>query len=241
MIDRSLNYGRPVIRRFLEHSRPYRSVLDIGAGGGADLMSARAVEPEARLHAIEVWPPNVQALERQGVSVHRLDLEQDALPFGAGSLDVVIANQILEHTKEIFWIFHEVARALRPGGQFIVGVPNLASLHNRLLLLCGRQPSVIKSASAHVRGFTRPDLLHFLASAAPGIFTERDHAGSNFYPLPGVLARPLAAALPTLAWGLFMRLEKTGTYDGQFVGFPEHARLETNFRRRALHTRSSEK
>jgi SAM-dependent methyltransferase len=229
MIDRSLNYGRPIVRRFLEAARPYRSVLDLGAGKGADLLAARAVEPGSALHAVESFPPNVAALEAQGVAVTGLDLEREALPFADGACDVVIANQILEHTKEVFWIWHEIARVLAPQGQVILGVPNLASAHNRLLLLLGRQPSVIKTASAHVRGFTRGDLLQFLAEACPGVFGLREHAGANFYPLPPALARPLARALPGLAWGLFLRLQKQREYQGEFLAYPARARLETNF------------
>lgn len=229
MIDRSLNFGRPLVRRFLEDARPYREVLDIGAGNGADLLTARAVEPACRLHAIEVWPAYVERLQKQGVEVASLDLERDRMPFGDESIDVVIANQILEHTKEVFWIFDQVARVLRVGGQLIIGVPNLASAHNRLLLLIGRQPSVIKTASAHVRGFTKPDLLQFVDHAWPRGLRLRDHGGANFYPFPPALARPLARALPTLAWGLFLRLEKTRPYGGEFLAFPERARLETNF------------
>lgn len=229
MIDRSLNYGRPIVRRFLAAARPYRRVLDIGAGQGADLLAARAIEPECRLHAIEAWPPYVERLRDEGIEVFNLDLERDPMPFEDEAIDVVIANQILEHTKEVFWIFDQIARVLRVGGQLIVGVPNLASGHNRLLLLFGRQPSVVKTASAHVRGFTRSDLLRFLDEAWPGGFRLRDHAGANFYPFPPVLAKPLARLLPTLAWGLFLRLEKTRSYDGAFRTFPERARLETNF------------
>jgi SAM-dependent methyltransferase len=229
MIDRSLNYGRPVVRRFLEAARPYRRVLDIGAGQGADLLAARAVQPDCALHAVEVWPPNAEHLRRHGVDVVALDLEREPLPFEAAALDVVIANQILEHTKEVFWIWHEIARVLAPRGQLILGVPNLASAHNRLLLLLGRQPSVIKTASAHVRGFTRRDLLQFLEEACPGVFALRDHAGANFYPLPPLLAQPMARALPNLAWGLFLRLQKQAEYRGEFIAYPARARLETNF------------
>jgi SAM-dependent methyltransferase len=229
MIERSLNYGRPIVRRFLEAARPYRQVLDLGAGKGVDLLTARAVQPDCALHAVEAWPPNVALLEEQGIGVVGLDLERDALPFADRSIEVVIANQILEHTKEVFWIWHEIARVLAPAGQLILGVPNLASAHNRLLLLLGRQPSVIKTASAHVRGFTRGDLLQFLALACPGVFAVREHAGANFYPLPPALARPLARALPGLAWGLFLRLQKQRDYQGEFLAYPARARLETNF------------
>jgi predicted SAM-dependent methyltransferase len=67
----------------------------------------------------------VEELKSLGVSVFALNIERDALPFEDGSVDIVIANQILEHTKELFWIFHQVSRVLPVGGQFIVGVPNL--------------------------------------------------------------------------------------------------------------------
>ena len=229
MIDRSLNYGRPIVRRFLEASKPYRQVLDLGAGKGTDLLAARAVQPDCMLHAVEAWPPNVALLEEQGIGVVGLDLERAALPFADRSIEVVIANQILEHTKEVFWIWHEIARVLAVGGQLILGVPNLASAHNRLLLLLGRQPSVIKTASAHVRGFTRNDLEQFLGEVCPGLFVVRDHAGANFYPLPPLLAQPLARALPGLAWGLFLRLQKQAEYHGECIAYPARARLETNF------------
>jgi SAM-dependent methyltransferase len=229
MIDRSLNFGRPIVRRFLEESRPYGIVLDIGAGNGADLLAARQIEPDCQLCAIEAWPPYVERLREQGVEVASLDLERDPMPFADEAIDVVIANQILEHTKEVFWIFDQVARVLGVGGQLIIGVPNLASAHNRLMLLLGRQPSVIKTASAHVRGFTKPDLLGFVDEVWPGGLRVRDHGGANFYPFPPALARPLARALPTLAWGLFLRLEKTRPYGGEFLAFPARARLETNF------------
>ena len=229
MIDRSLNFGRPVIRRFLAAADPCRSVLDIGAGRGEDLLSARAVHPGAALHAIEVFPPNVEILRHHGIRVVELDLERDPFPFADETIDVVIANQILEHTKEVFWIFHQITRVLATGGQLVIGVPNLAALHNRVLLLLGRQPSVIKTASAHVRGFTRQDLRHFLDAAFPGGFALREQGGANFYPFPPALARPLARALPNLAWGLFLRLEKERRYRDEFLEFPARARLETNF------------
>lgn len=229
MIDRSLNYGRPVVRRFLDRARPFSRVLDIGAGTGADLLAARAIEPTAELHAIEVFPPNVEALRNEGVYVTGLDLERDRLPFDEHTVDVVIANQILEHAKEIFWIFHEISRVLRLGGALIIGVPNLAALHNRILLAVGRQPSVINTASAHVRGFTRHDLVRFLNEVFPGGYEVRDHAGANFYPFPAMVAKPLARVLPGLAWGLFLRLEKRRAAGRAFLDFPAAHRLETNF------------
>lgn len=233
MINRSLNYGRHLIRKFLHDAAPYGSVLDLGAGHGTDLEIAREVCPNSALVAVEVHPPYVAALEDRAIKVLPLNIERDTFPLPSESLDVVIANQVLEHTKEVFWIFHEVTRTLKVGGRFIIGVPNLASLHNRVLLSIGRQPSPIKTASAHVRGFTKPDLLHFISECFPaggdGGYRLVSWGGSNFYPLPPLLAKPLARALPGLAWGLFLVLEKTHPYKNEFIEYPVSRKLETNF------------
>ena len=63
-IDQEENYGRHVVRSFLERCAPYGHVLDVGAGCGNDLAIARDVCPEAVCHAIECFPRNVTALEK---------------------------------------------------------------------------------------------------------------------------------------------------------------------------------
>jgi ubiquinone/menaquinone biosynthesis C-methylase UbiE len=112
MIDRQLNYGRAIITRYLQQSAPYQTVLDIGAGTGTDLKAARAVWKNCTAIAIEVYEPYVNQLQQAGFKVIRANIEKDQLPLDDVSIDVVIANQILEHTKEVFWIFHEISRVL---------------------------------------------------------------------------------------------------------------------------------
>ena len=229
MIDRSLNYGRHLIDEFLGRLGSYTTVLDLGAGHGNDLAIAKRREPDCCLHAIESCLPYVKELQDSGVTVHQFNIERDTLPFPSQSVDVVIANQILEHTKELYWIFHEITRVLKQGGGLIIGVPNLASLHNRLLLAMGRQPTPIKSASAHVRGFTKNDLLHFLESCYPCGYTFEGFGGSNFYPFPSFLARPLSGLFPTFSWAIFFLFVKRIHYTNEFLEFPVKEALETNF------------
>lgn len=225
-----LNYGRDIIRHWgadlyaeAVESRAdgvFR-VLDLGCGHGEDLRNIRD-EIEARsaaavdsapfelpveLHGVESYAPYVAECRAAGIQTHALNIERDPYPGKDGEYDLIVANQILEHTKEIFWIFAEVARLLKPGGRFIAGVPNLASFHNRVLLIFGQQPTQIKSMSAHVRGFTKPDMREFAETG--GLFELRAFRGSNFYPLPPALSKPLARIFPTLAWGSFYLLERT--------------------------------
>lgn len=212
-----LNYGREIIAQWgarivqAAPAKPAR-ILDLGCGHGTDLKNVRAAAGESaavELHGVENYAPNVAECRKAGIRTYDLNIERDYLPFEDGALDLVIANQVLEHTKEVFWILSEAARVLRPGGVFIVGVPNIASLHNRILLLFGQQPTQIQTMSAHVRGFTKPDFRSFAEWGA--IFRLRNFRGSNFYPFPPLLARPLARLAPTLAWGAFFWLERTAS------------------------------
>ena len=228
MIDRSLGYGRHLVRRFLEQIAPFQSIVDLGAGGGADLALAKEVCPAAERFAVETYPPNVEQLKLDNV-VLPLNLEIDSLPFADRSIDVVLTNQVLEHVKEIFWILHQSSRVLRVGGHMIVGVPNLASYHNRLLLLLGMQPTVIQNHSAHLRGYTRHDLLRLFEMIFPGGFELKAFGGSNFYPFPGWLAKPLARMFPNGAWSIFLLLEKKREYKEEFLLHPVRRQLETNF------------
>lgn len=225
MIDRSLNYGRHNIRNFLKKSVPFQNVLDLGAGSGFDLHSARSVNPSATLFAVELFDHNIASLKSLNIKVYQLNIEKDTLPFEDRSIDVIIANQIMEHTKEIFWIMHETSRILKVGGKLLLGVPNLASFHNRILLLAGKQPTPIQLQSAHVRGFTKSGLRNFL-NIFTG-YTLLDFKGSNFYPFPPVMARPLAKMLPSLAWGIFFHLTKTKAYANEYLNYLDSQQLET--------------
>ncbi len=229
MIDRSLNYGRHQIERYLRLAGAYSTVLDIGAGQGDDLQIARGLNPKAHVHAVEVYPEYARMLSEKEIRVHGLNIERDRLPFPDGAVDVVIANQVLEHVKELFWIFHEISRVLPVGGSLILGMPNLAALHNRILLAMGRQPSPLKNNSAHIRGYTKHDVMRFLDSCFPGGYELVAFGGSNFYPFPPVVARPLARLFPNMAWGIFFLFRKQRAYQGEFLAVPVKERLETNF------------
>jgi SAM-dependent methyltransferase len=178
---------------------------------------------------VEAGREYAAALVGKADEIRVANIERDLLPFGDGEVDLITANQVLEHTKEIFWIFHEVSRSLKVGGHFLFGVPNICSLHNRLLLLIGRQPTQHKVCSAHVRPFSRDDTLAFLNACFPGGYQLTAFRGAQFYPFPARLSRVLAGAFPTFAFTIFFMIRKVADYHDEFVTYPSRARLETNF------------
>ncbi len=230
MIDRSLNYGRHILDSLAKKYSQLECnprILDIGAGSGQDLLICRRNLPEADLIAIESCHQNIESLRGLGFIVHSLNVEKDTIPCADESVDLVIANQILEHCKEIFWIFHEATRILKVGGRMYIGVPNLASLHSRILLLFGYQPTCIRTTSAHIRGFTKEDFINFLDTCFAKGYRLTSFRGSNYYPFPPLLAKPLSQLLPRSAACIFFEIQKIKRYGSEFINYP--IGLETNF------------
>jgi hypothetical protein len=68
-----------------------------------------------------------------------------------------------------------------------------------------------------------------MESCFPSAYRLLRFGGSNFYPFPPILARPLASLFPNMSWGIFFLLEKQRDYSREFLDYPSQERLETNF------------
>jgi methionine biosynthesis protein MetW len=226
-----LNYGRHIVEAWaVEHISTLTSapdILDLGAGDGTDLINLKQrLDRSVNLHGLEVSERAIERARERGISVTNVDIEREVYPFADASIDIVLANQVLEHTKEIFWVFSEVSRILRASGLFVVGVPNLASLHNRVALLFGSQPPSIQVLGPHVRGFTRAALTEFAQHGS--FFAVEEIRGSNFYPFPPWLSGRLAGKMPGLAVSLFFRMRRTAKA-GKFVEVLDGTSLDTGY------------
>ena len=234
--NRDLNWGRDLIVEWIGRyvqaasDRAEINMMDLGCGPGTDLINVkRAINDERlRLFGIEYEKSLAEQARAKGIEVFDIDLEHQSIPMEDGACDIAIANHFMEHTKEIFWIVSEVSRILKPGGILIVGLPNLGSLHNRILLLLGEQPAVIDVMGSHIRGFTAPAFRRFIETE--GYFRISERRGCNFYPFPAFMAKPLARAFPALAvslmflvrrepkQGTFIEVLKKNTFDTKFYG-----------------------
>jgi SAM-dependent methyltransferase len=227
-----LNFGREIVADWaaLIPDLPEINVLDVGMGRGGDLASVReALAPrEARLHGIDIDSERVEEARERGTDAHVLDIESESLPYRNETFAFTIANQVLEHVKELFWVVGEVHRTLQPGGLFCVGVPNLASLHNRVLLGAGEQPSSIEVLGPHVRGYTPRGLRRMLEWG--DYFEVVGTAGSNFYPLPLRAARAAARAWPGAAVSTFALARKTAKPGAYTDGIRDDMVIGSSFR-----------
>lgn len=106
---------------------PPLRLLDLGCGDGA-LLNEAARRGLGSGVGVDRSPEQVARARAAGVDVH----EGDAVAFLAahrGAWDVITCVDLLEHLDHdaVLTVAHGVAAALRPGGEWVVQVPNAVS------------------------------------------------------------------------------------------------------------------
>ncbi|HXD72989.1 MAG TPA: arsenite methyltransferase [Vicinamibacterales bacterium] len=119
----SLGCGNPTA---LIDLKPGERVLDLGSGGGIDvLLSARRVGPAGKVYGIDATD-DMLALAREnqrkaGVgNVEFIKGTIEAIPLPDGSVDVIISNCVINLSADKDAALREAFRVLRPGGRFAV-------------------------------------------------------------------------------------------------------------------------
>jgi arsenite methyltransferase len=119
----SLGCGNPTA---LADLRPGEVVLDLGSGGGIDvLLSARRVGPSGKAYGLDMTD-EMLALARENqakagaTNVEFLKGEIEDIPLPDGSVDVIISNCVINLSLDKDRVLAEAFRVLRPGGRFAV-------------------------------------------------------------------------------------------------------------------------
>lgn len=117
----SLGCGNPVAVAAI---RPGDSVLDLGSGGGLDvLLSARRAGPRGLAYGLDASPEMLALAranaERAGVAnVRFLHGHIEDIPLPGDHVDVVISNCVINLSGDKPRVLAEAFRVLRPGGRF---------------------------------------------------------------------------------------------------------------------------
>jgi len=184
-------------------------LLDVGcAEGEATLKHANSANIiQKNIYGLDINNDYIKLAQSKGIKVFKIDFEKDQLPFDNEFFELIIVDQVFEHLKNLSNLINEIDRVLAPNGYLIISTPNLAALHNRFLLLIGKQPLCINIFSEHIRGFTKNALQQLVLNNC-----ERTEIvyfrGAGFYPFIGFLAKILAKIFSTLSIYLIFVFQK---------------------------------
>ncbi|MBI4893501.1 MAG: methyltransferase domain-containing protein [Acidobacteria bacterium] len=156
-----------------------KRVLDIASGAGygsaelarvADQVTGIDISPDAVAAAAATYSlPNLRFLAAPAQSI----------PLKDGSIDLIVAFEVIEHLNDWTELLGEARRLLAPGGQFIVSTPN-RDYYAESRRLHGPNPY-------HVHEFDYPEFLAELQKFFPhvSLFVQNHVGAISFHPASG--------------------------------------------------------
>lgn len=217
--------NRQAILRMTDQDRD-ATVLDCGCGDGSFTKELAARIGTDNVYGIEFMEELARLAESKGIKVNIADLNEKFC-FDDGRFDFVCANQVIEEVYRTDLFIKEIYRVLKPNGYTIVSTNNLASAHNIVSLLFGKQPPasyvsnefivglLLKSLGSGRRSKGSTHYRIFTCDALKELFEYNNFrvekvVGVGYYPFPTMAAKLLSRLDEKHAAYLTMKARKVG-------------------------------
>lgn len=173
---------------------PKGIALDVGCGDGLllQMLSEKGIE----VQGVDISDVAVDVCTQKGFTVSKSDFTTDALPFGDGTFDTVIALDVLEHVYNPEKLLAEMDRVAKSA--IVISVPNFASFPARMQVLLGKVPENNKPNKGHLYWFTWKVLKDLLAREHLIIHEARFNTVWQNVPILGLIMRKMAVWCPSL-------------------------------------------
>lgn len=113
--------------------------LDLGCWDGENTLKYGKKVGAKKLFGIEIEKNKAKIASNRGITVKISNLN-NKFPFKDSSMDIVVANHVIEHLTQTEQFIKEIFRVLKKDGYCVIATPNLASWHNVFALIFGMQP-----------------------------------------------------------------------------------------------------
>jgi len=202
------------------------SVLDVGCGGG--ILSEEFAKVGFHVTGIDPSAPSLETARthaaQEGLAIEYRQANGESIPFGAGTFDVVVCCDVLEHVDDLGKTIYEVARVLKPGGMFCYDTINRTE-ESRKANIFAAQDFALTSffpPNTHVwEKFITPDEL--LALFEKVGFENRDMTGLNSglpdLQVAGLLIRRKLGLLSFAELGRRLKFQTGGGLQASYLGW----------------------
>jgi SAM-dependent methyltransferase len=199
---------RELIRNLLAQYAPasslHRRILDVGCGTGANL---KLLQSYGNAIGVDISAEAIGFCRARGIPESRMFLASAIdLPFSDSQFDLAVSFEVLCNLRDDLAAFREVARVLKPGAPFIVGLPAYQWLWSMHDVAVGHQrrydaPEVhrkLSEAGFKIQRLTYANAMLLPLIAAVRLLRRRaaeapDGVHSDLVPLPGIINRFLTA------------------------------------------------
>lgn len=156
------------------------TLLDFGCGKGHILSAIAKWNPKAKLVGCDVSETALTTARKKVSSAQFYTIvDGGALPLPDASVDFVFSSEVVEHVYDTDNAIREIARVLKPGGQFLVTVPYHGFFKN-LALVCFGFDTHFDPTGGHIRFFSKRSLTALLEKN--GLMVEKYDYYGRVYP-----------------------------------------------------------
>ena len=155
------------------------SFLDLGCGDGQ--LTALAMRNYTKVNGVDITGKRVEEARSRCISLGKPDQIgeflvtnlNEPLPFPDSSMDAISAISVLEHVFDVYDFVRECKRVLRPKGELLIEVPNLAYFKHRIRLALGHLPVTSSPHGwADGYGWDGGHLHYFTKDTVTGLLTD---------------------------------------------------------------------
>ena len=155
-------------------------LLDIGCGSGSLVFKSKTMAKYEEIYGIDISPSRIKEAKKQAIekfgdvkNIHFSCCNVNArVDFPDGMFDAVTCIAVIEHIFDPYYVISEIHRVLKKGGIFIVEVPNIAYIKQRLKLLFGQLPVTSPPFNWKEIGWDGGHLHYFTQKSLCGLLKE---------------------------------------------------------------------
>lgn len=149
-----------------------KNILDVGCASGWFLFQLHKKFPKAKCFGVDIYGDAVTYGKKKYPSLSFSVADAHKLPYKAGTFDLVVCTEVLEHVEDPLHVVLEIKRVLKKNGQAVIELDSGSILFSMVWFLWGLSRGNVWH-HAHLHSFTVKKLEKLLIKSGFAIENKR--------------------------------------------------------------------